>query len=1483
MFLSNASIRRPIAMSCLIIGLALLGLRAVNEMGLELLPKMEAPMITVTTIYPGASPEQIETDVAKRIEDQVVALDGLKHVNSTCMENVCLTFLEFHMGVDVDIAAMDVREKIDLIRGDFPDPVEDPVVEKFDVNAVPVVRLALTGDVPLDVLFDYADNTLKDHLTTLPGVAEARLIGGAKREVHVLLDRDRLAARGLSSMDVVQAVRQSVGVIPAGRVRDRGREYTVEFDGDFTRVEDFNRLEIVARDGRRIYLRDVGRAEMGTEELRQKATLDGQPAVAIEIVKKAEANAVDVVRSVRAAMRRLQAGLPGGMQLVWVQDDGRFIEASVDSAWVNILQGVLLTALILFLFLHNVRSTLVVSVTMPLTIVIGLFFMQFLGYTLNMSTLIAIGMSVGILVTNSIVVLEAVVSRLDAGLSPAEAARRGAADAWIPVLASAATNVVVLFPIAMIGGLVGPFLRPLVLTMLILTVVSLFISFTLTPMLCALLLQRESLAARGGRARWTTAWNRGLRWVVDRYRALLDFFEQRRWAATLAMLAVGALFLGSLSLGGRVGGSFFPEIDKGEITVRLEFPTSYAIAKTERRVDEIEARLADLPELKSRLVTIGKVQGIAGQASEGVYLAQIQLKFSERDERKISLPELLDLTRARLADVSDCRVGVFIPSVIGGINAPIQLYLSGSDLGKLDQLALGLKADLETRPGFLDLDTSVREAKPKLRIRPRRAVLADLHLPATSLGMALRANLEGITAGTYKQGDRNYDIVVQFAEEEGRDQVRAFLFPGLPGRPVLLNTLGHLEETAAPIQILRRDKRRVSQLTATLRPTLPLGLAVEQVTGLIRDGRMPAGYAYSFAGDVEFMSEAQSELGKAALTALVLVILTLAAVLESWRQPALILVTLPLGLIGMIVALFLFGKSFSVFVIMGAVMLIGIVVNNAILIMDQFNILVREGQSSHRAMIQAAADKFRPITMITVAAVLGMLPLALGRGIGAELRNGVGVGSAGGILVSGLLTMLVVPVLYALFTRRRKPGAAAGGPAVKLGLLLLGGLGLAAPRGVTQPAATNAPAATPAPVSTNLLTLAQAKRIALEGNPGLRAATARVKAATAVIRQTKAAYYPILGIRAGARHTQDVPAMLGGGDPIQQYTAMAQVRWLIFDGFSRRFTLLAAKYGNAASEAARREAQRLLVQAVADGYYAALLAAERARIAKQDEQFNEDLLRETEKRHAAGTASRSDVLNFRMRAMGARNARRVIELDYQNALTALSRLLGLQRANLNRPLDPNAATLDDPALPDAEEALTYAWAHRPDLEQLDQFVRAGRALAKSRKGAYWPTIGFVAGAGLNRIENSRVFPADEDTETYVGVEASWDLFTGGSRKAAVAQVRAEADALDWQRLDTRNQVAREVRDALNAFHTTRAALEDQRQIAAMAAEIRDIVRREYDSGLASLTRLNEVQTDAIRTAGNLVLARIEHARAYEAYLAATARNLESVPAPDGDR
>uniref|UniRef100_UPI0033254FC6 efflux RND transporter permease subunit n=1 Tax=Aminomonas paucivorans TaxID=81412 RepID=UPI0033254FC6 len=922
MSLSDASLKRPVAMGCLLIALAFLGVNAYRKMGLELMPKVDAPYISILTVWPGASPTDIEVDVAKKIEDAVSGVDGLKHVISTCMENAVQTSLEFELGTDVNVAADDVREKVDQKLSELPEDVEKPVIQKFNVNAQPVVTLALEGDLPLDELYDYADQSLRDRFSVLAGVADVKLTGGAKREVHVLLDRDLLAAAGLTSLQVEQALREGVRTLPAGRVREGGAEFSVRYDAEFHSVPDIGSLQVVGRDGARRYIRDLGTVRLGTEERRQAVFLDGRPAVAIRVVKKADANTVVVVDKVRATMEALQKTLPGGTKLTWVSDEGDYIRASVDSTVNNIWQGVLLTAGILFLFLYNLRSTFVVAVSMPLTIIIALFFMQLLGYTLNTSTLLAAGLSVGILVSNSLVVLESVLTHLQRTGDPWRAAREGTADVAVAVLASAGTNVVVMLPIGLMGSMVGLFFRPFALTSVVVNGVSIFISFTLTPILAALVLKPVDETQDSRLKRLERRWNQGLDRLADRYVGALRKMLRHK-ALTLGVLGgVAVLFLHALSLAPGIGFSFAPDIDKGTIYMKLEFPTRQDLETTVGRVQEAQGLLKGLPGLRRVLSTVGVVEGL-GENQQGVYLAQIQLNLSDKMDRDEGIARILTELRRRFRSFPDCIVTASIPGLVGGQSSPIDLEIRGDNLKELDRIALGVADRARKTPGFVDLDTSVREGKPEIRVLPRRAVLADLGASPLAVGALLRGNLEGVKAATYKSGAKTYDIRVKLAERPGKDQVQTFQIPTTPGHTVALANFASLEERRSPIQIRRSDKVRVSKVNASLASGLPLGTAVQTLNREIREGDLlPPGYEARFRGEFERMDEATAAFGEAAVLSVLLTFLALSAIMESFKWATLILTTVPLGLVGVLWALALTGTSMSIFVLLGTVMLI---------------------------------------------------------------------------------------------------------------------------------------------------------------------------------------------------------------------------------------------------------------------------------------------------------------------------------------------------------------------------------------------------------------------------------------------------------------------------------------------------------------------------------------------------------------------------------
>ncbi len=1007
------SVKRSVAIFCLMIALIGLGFNSYRKLPLEELPKTEMPFITIMTVYPGASPDIIEADVAKPVEDAVGAIDGLKNITSSSMENACQTLLEFRIGVDVDRAANDIREKLDLITHRFPEGVEKPRVLKFDINAQPIINMAITGDRPIDDLFDYADNDFRDHISTVPGVAEIAISGGSKREIQVLLDRELLAARGLTALDIASVLKKEVKLIPVGRIKDQGLEYAIKFDADFSSFENLAGLEVANSNGQRCYIKDIGQVVMGSEERRQAAFINGKPCVAIRIIKKSDANALEVVRLVKQKTEELQLSIPGGIELVWVSDSGAYISSSVSSAISNIWQGIGLTAILMFFFLYNLKSTLTVAITMPITIITGLFFIYLLDYSLNTVTLLALGLSIGILVTNSVVVIESIVSRLKTSPDPENAAQQGTYSVVSAIIASAGTNIVVLFPISLMQGQIGQFFIPFALTMVGITVISLFVSFTLTPAMAAQFFKNDQI-------KWAwlqkleTGWNKGFNFFTASCLKLVKLITARPRNAVFCIIIALALFTHSLFLLPKIGFSFLPVTDRGEVIIKLEFPTSFSLDKTVERMKRVEDKIKATPHLKHRLTTAGKIDGTVGQTSEGVYLAQIMCKFSEKNDRDISIFSLSENIRSQLQDVQDAVVSITLPDQTGA-GTEIKMVISGQDFAVLDKICADLVAGAKKESWLTDVDSSMRPGKNELRIFPRRAILGDLKVPAVQLGMALRTAIEGSSPATYKQNARTYNIRVKLAEKQGIEQISRMEMPGAAGYPVILENFVDMEKRQTPIMITRRNKARANMFYANPSSGMTINKAAMKIKEIAegKNGLMP-GYSVSFIGKVEAMQEGLSDFIEVGITAFILTYLLLAAILNSFSRPVIILITIPLGLTGSIWALYICGEPVSMMVLLGGVMLIGIVVNNAILIMDKVQQTEYKNQNPSETIAYAIEQEMRAITMITLAAVFGMLPMALDSGLGSELRSGIGIAAMGGIIVSAVFTLLILPAVYCL-------------------------------------------------------------------------------------------------------------------------------------------------------------------------------------------------------------------------------------------------------------------------------------------------------------------------------------------------------------------------------------------------------------------------------------------------------------------------------------
>ena len=1031
MFLSKWAVHRPIAMTAFIIILIMLGANAYRKLSIDLMPSLDIPYVLIRCEYDGASPEEIEIEVARRIEDAVSSIDGIKHISTTCLENQATISMEFNMGVNVDVAATDVREKLNRIRDDFPVGVKDPTIRKIDNNATSVVRLFLTGDVSVDELYDYADYVLSNRFSSVPGVGEVRIFGADEMQLHVFIDRAKLSLANVTMDDVRNALAKNNLKSPVGRIKIGETEKNIVFDGEYKNFDDILNIEIVSVDGRRIYLRDIGRVEMRSKEIRNRTFIDGRQAVSFNIVKKGEANAIKVISAIRRRYEEVNASgeLPGGMRLVWFRDAGEFIQASVDDAWSSILFGVILTAVVLFLFLHDLRTTFIVIVSMPISIVVTFAAMHCFDYSFNIMTLLSLGCSVGVLVTNSIVVIENIFKRLDNGSPLLAAAEEGTSEVIPAVAASALTNVVVFVPVAMMTTMTGTMMAPFAGVMVVSTLISLFISFTLTPILACLLLgkrgggQKTRNAAGRLSAGFAARWDAGYDWICRGFNRSAEWTERHaRLVVLLTVLVCAPLAIWVIP---QVGMSFIPDADQGEMTIRIEFPTNYNLERTQERVFRIAERLADMKEITGKLIFVGNSPGGGpGRVSQAVYIAQIFCKMVPKNERRENIQQMLEKVRRRLADFDDCIITLSYPHIIGGSGSSINTRISGSDLNELERIGRRAIEKIVRSGVAKDVDTTIRQGKGTVNIVPRRTILQNINMPLTTLRNSAQSSLEGMEVGTYRIGSRSFDIRLRQQEERGMDQLDQLSVMPNKGIPIPLDALAELKEESKPVSINRYDKERAVLIYANPGAGRALGPVAQSIGNDIRSSLIP-GYRVNNGGDVERMRETTAEFIEVIALAILLTYLLICAITESWTRPLLIMFTVPLGFLGMYLTLYLAGMSMSMMGLLGGVMLIGIVVNNAILIMDECSTLIRGGMSPHAAMRQAVENKFRPIVMTSIAAVIGMLPMALGGGLGSELRASCGVGVAGGLAIASVLTLYVIPALYYTFVKDKAPVPAA--------------------------------------------------------------------------------------------------------------------------------------------------------------------------------------------------------------------------------------------------------------------------------------------------------------------------------------------------------------------------------------------------------------------------------------------------------------------------
>jgi hydrophobic/amphiphilic exporter-1 (mainly G- bacteria), HAE1 family len=1020
-FLPRLAVERPVLTTMLVVMSLVLGIFGFSRLQTDLFPEVEFPVVSISTIYPGAGPEEIEMQVTDRIEEAVSTLAGINSLRSFSQENVSIVIVEFDLGVNPDQGAIDVRDRIETVRGLLPAEVEAPIVQKFDIGALPIIDLALSGPQGTDALYELADEQLRERFSRVPGVAGVQIVGGRAREVEVLVSPERLQAWAVTLPEIINLIQAENVSVPSGRIAEDRTDVPVRVVGEYRSVIELEELRLFLPSGQVIRLGDVATVGEGYEDATQVARFNGEPAVSISIQKRSDANPVNTAAGVRAEIARMNAELPAGTRITIVRDGSEFIRSSINDVLWNLLIGIVLTTLVLFLFLHSWRGTIIAAAAMPVTIISTFLLMDMAGFTLNVMTLMALSITVGILVTNTIVVLENIYRHLDLGEDPGTAAWKGTSEIGVAVAASTLTNLVVFTPIAFMEGIIGQFFYAFGLTVVFATVFSIFISFTLAPLLAARLLrthETEVEESHGPLAPLWRRWDETYRELEHSYRGALKWSLARPRNGWLVIGSIFVLSLVSLFVAGRfVGGEFIPSSDEGAIRVELELPSGTPLDRTSLIALQAEQRIASLDDVESQLTTISGAGGDFFSLGGGANSASILVTL--REGGRTSDMVLREL-RPLLADLPDAVITAIPtdPSAMGGSQAPIQLQVSGPDYAVLTGIAERLTAEMARVPQLSDVTNSLDEPRTEIIFRPNRASLADYGLTVGQVGQIVRTSIAGTIAGVFRgEVGRERDIRVRLAEDARRQASQVGDIQILSSRgTVSIASLGELAEAQSPTAIQRVDRVRTVEINAQIGQG-SLTDAVGAIQQRMEEIALPPGYNWRITGEFEQFGEALAAVLVALVLAITLTYIVLAMILESFVHPITIMVTLPLGAVGAFLGLFLWGASINIFSMMAIIMLVGIVVNNAILILDYTAQLRREGRGIIEALLAAAPARLRPIVMSNIAIVFALIPHAVSSGSGANFRVPMAVVTIGGVLLSAVFTLFLIPIIYTKLDR----------------------------------------------------------------------------------------------------------------------------------------------------------------------------------------------------------------------------------------------------------------------------------------------------------------------------------------------------------------------------------------------------------------------------------------------------------------------------------
>lgn len=1021
MQITKISIQRSTMVVVLFTVLTLLGIFSYSQLSYELLPKMETNVVTISTIYPGAAPSEVETSVTKKIEDAVASLEGIKSMNSISQESVSIITIELEAGADVDYSMQDAQRKINAILGDLPEDADPPSLGKFDLDDLPIMQLAVYSNLNPSEFYDLIKNKIQPSLAQIKGVAQINMLGGTEREIKVNLDRNKLDGYGISPISVAQTINASNLDFPTGRLKDNEGQVLIRLAGKFQNIQDIENLVIAYRDDESpIQLKEVAEVEDSYKDEDILTRLNGKSAIGLTVQKQSDANAVEVSEVLVHELEVLeQTYTEEGVSFQISQNTSEFTLEAANHVITDLVIAIVLVALIMLLFLHSIRNAIIVMVAVPASIVATFTVMFLAGFTLNLMSLLALSLVVGILVDDAIVVIENIYRHLEMGKTIAQASYDGIREIGSTVVSITLVIIVVFVPLAMTGGLIGGILAQFSITVATATLISLLVAFTLIPLLTSRFSKLEHLDKNSFFGKIVYGFEAGLDAFVDWLVGIL------RWgfAHKIALLGITfVLFISSffLVIKGFIGSEFVSEGDRGEFLLRLELPKDATLEQTNFKTREVEDYLRTLPEVTEVFTTVGVASGQFTGSQSSPFTSEILVKLVDPEHRTMTGPDYARTLENYLEENITGAEYTGVPiSIMGTANdAPIQVIVSGPDKDSIRVVSEKIEGILAGLKGTRKIESSLEDGNPEIRVEVDRYKMNELGLSMDMVGGALQVAFNGNDDSKYTDGDYEYDILVKLNEFDRKSisDVQNLTFLNRNGKLVKLEQFATVNQSEGPTKLERRD--RVSSVKITSQVAgIPSGTVGAELTAAIDAMDLPQQVQINYDGDMKNQSEGFGSLGIALLASIILIYLIMVALYDSYIYPLVVMFSLPMALIGSLLALALTKGTLSIFSIMGLIMLMGLVAKNAILLVDFTNQLKEAGVEVKEALEKAVKIRFRPILMTTIAMVIGMMPIALATGAGAEWKNSLAWVIIGGLLSSMFLTLVVVPVIYYLFDR----------------------------------------------------------------------------------------------------------------------------------------------------------------------------------------------------------------------------------------------------------------------------------------------------------------------------------------------------------------------------------------------------------------------------------------------------------------------------------